>query len=139
VGIMLQYLYTYDIFTFGLSNTTAFQLLIIGDKYEMEEVLDTGLQNLTNKIASLTQYESDWVAEWYPRISQQPQSGTEVLKEQLASVIAKHVKVMIKNDAIKELIKSDGALALVLMEKLASLASAPSETTKESSTPRFSF
>jgi hypothetical protein len=121
---MLQYLYTYEIFNHGLATATSFQLLILGDKYELEDIRDTGLQNLTTEIANLTSHDGSWVAEWYPQICQLQQTGTQALKLQLSNAIAKHAREMIRHDGMRDLIASDGALAVLLVEKLASPAPA---------------
>lgn len=117
---MLQYLYTYELLNHGLPTATSYQLIILGDKYELEELRDTGMQNLSNEIADLTYGDGQWAAEWYPQIWQLQQTGTQALKTQLANAIAKHAREMIKHNAIRELIASDGALAVLLVEKLAS-------------------
>jgi hypothetical protein len=141
---MLQYLYTYEIFNHGLTTATSFQLLIIGDKYELEELRDIGIQNLSNEIANLTERDAQWAAEWYPQISQLEQKGTQPIKTQLANLIAKHAREMIKHDRMRELVASDGALAVTLVEKLASPAPAmfakmEGSTSKDwfNSAPRF--
>jgi hypothetical protein len=124
LGIMLQYLYTYEIFNHGLATATSYQLIIIGDKYELEEVRDVGLQNISNEIADLTYRDGQWAAEWYPQICQLQQKGTESLKGSLTNTIAKHAREMIKHDAVRELIANDGVLAVRLVEKLVNPASA---------------
>ena len=121
---MLQYLYTYEIFNHGLATATSFQLLILGDKYELDELREVGLQNLSSEIANLTSKDAKWVAEWYPQMGQLQQRGTQVLKLQLSNAIAKHAREMIRHDAMRELVASDGALAVQLVEKLASPAPA---------------
>jgi hypothetical protein len=120
LAILLQYLYTYEISrpTF-LPIAASLQLLILGDKYSLPRLHTTGLQNLTNKIAFLTPTDAAWVAEWYPKIRDLSQPGTIALKTQLTTAIAKHAREMIKNDAIRDLIATDGKLALLLVEKLA--------------------
>ena len=120
LNIMLQYLYTYEISILGLATATSLQLLIIGDKYELEEVRDAGKMNLSGKIASLTSSDGQWVADWYPQISQLQQRGAEVLAAKLTNAIAKHAREMIKHDAIRALVANDGALAVLLVERLAS-------------------
>lgn len=121
---MLQYLYTYEILYHGPTTATSFQLLILGDKYELEEIRDTGIQNLSNEITNLIPADAQWAAYWYPQISQLQQRGAEKLKGQLANGIAKHAKEMIKHEDIRELVASDGALAVLLVEKLANPPSA---------------
>jgi hypothetical protein len=120
LAILLQYLYTYEISrpTF-LPIATSLQLLILGDKYSLPRLHTTGLQNLTNKIAFLTPTDAAWVAEWYPKIRDLSQPGTIGLKTQLTTAIAKHAREMIKNDAVRDVIATDGKLALLLVEKLA--------------------
>ncbi|KAF7512735.1 hypothetical protein GJ744_000302 [Endocarpon pusillum] len=137
LGIMLQYLYTYDILNHGLTTATSFQLLILGDKYELEEIRDTGMQNLSEEITNLTAADAQWAAEWYPQISQLQQRGAEKLKGQLANAIAKHAKEMIKHEDVRELVASDGALAVLLVEKLANPPSAMLGLSKD--VPAFSF
>lgn len=117
--MMLQYLYTYEIFNHGLATATSFQVLIIGDKYEIDELREIGLQNLSNDIANLTSKDAKWVAEWYPQLSQLQQRGTPKLKIQLSNTIAKFARDMIRHDAVRELVANDGALAVQLVEKLA--------------------
>ncbi|ERF70938.1 hypothetical protein EPUS_06723 [Endocarpon pusillum Z07020] len=124
LGIMLQYLYTYEILNHGLTTATSFQLFILGDKYELEEIRDTGMQNLSKEITNLTAADGQWAAEWYPQISQLQQRGAEKLKGQLANAIAKHAREMIKHENVRELVASDGALAVLLVEKLANPPSA---------------
>lgn len=140
LGIMLQYLYTYEIFNHGLATATSFQLLVVGDKYELEEIRSVGLENLTTEIANLTSSDGSWVAEWYPQIGQLQQTGTQVLKVLLSNAIAMHAREMIRHDGIRDLIASDGALAVQLVEKLASPATAMFGPAREvSSTGVFPF
>jgi hypothetical protein len=120
LAILLKYLYTYEISRPAfLPIATSLQLLIIGDKYSLPRIHTTGLQNLANKIAFLTTTDAPWVAEWYPKIRDLTQPGTIALKTQLNAAIAKHAHEMIKNDAVRDLIASDGNLAVLLVEKLA--------------------
>ena len=131
LNIMLQYLYTYEISNLGLTTATSLQLLIVGDKYELEEVRDAGKMNLSNKIASLTSSDGQWAADWYPQISQLQQRGAEVLAAKLTNTIAKHAREMIKHDAIRALVANDGALAVLLVERLASPMASIFEKPKE--------
>lgn len=119
---MLQYLYTYEILNWGLATSTSYQLIVIGDKYQLEEIRDTGIQNITREVSSLTPNDGQWAAKWYPQISQLQQNGTQSLKRQLADAIVKHARGMIKNDAMRELIANDGSLAVLLVERLATAA-----------------
>lgn len=121
---MLQYLYTYEILNHGLTTATSLQLLILGDKYELEEIRDTGMQNLAHEITNLTAADGQWAAEWYPQISHLQQRGAEKLKAQLTNAIAKHAREMIKHEDVRELIANDGTLAVLLVEKLANPPSA---------------
>lgn len=127
---MLQYLYTYEIFNHGLATATSLQLLIVGDKYELEELREVGAQNLSNEISNLTPSNGQWAAEWYLQICQLEQKGTRALQLKLENVIAKYAGEMIKHDAIRDLIASDGSLAVVLVEKLASLQLASTASAK---------
>ncbi len=133
LGVMLQYLYTYEIFNHGLATATSFQLFIVGDKYELEEIRDMGLQNLAAEIVNLTSSDGSWVAEWYPQICQLQQKGTQALKVLLSDAIAKHAREMIRHDGMRDLIASDGALAVQLVEKLASPAPAMFGPAREAS------
>lgn len=133
---MLQYLYTYEIFNHGLTAETSYQLLILGDKYELEEIRDAGFQILSNKKANLTPHNGQWAADWYPRICQLQQKRTESLKTQLANAIVGHAGEMIKNEGVRELIASDGQLAVLLVEKLAEKLAKPVTHTSIFGTPK---
>lgn len=116
---MLQYLYTYEIFNNGLSTETSFQLCNLGDKYGLTEIRDTGFQNLAASISRLSGKDGGWAAQWYPRICQLNENGAQSLKTKFENRIAKYAATLIKNRAVREMVATNGPLAVILVEKLA--------------------
>lgn len=122
LGIMLQYLYTYEILNHGLLTSTSLQLFILGDKYELPEIRDIGMQNLADEIGDFKHGDGQWIAEWYPQICELQQKGADVLKALLENAIVRHAGELIKHGAMRDLVAADGALAVRLVEKLTSQA-----------------
>lgn len=118
VEIMLRYLYTFEIFC-RRNTATALQLLIIGDKYDLDEIRNLGMKIISDKVRDLPSKNALWAINWYPPICALPQTVGQPLKTQMINLIARLAGELIKHEAMKKLISTDKECAVLLVETMA--------------------